>query len=132
MNNKNQFKIISLVVFMLFLGMAVVWGYGNVNQLTQDIYNVQKEIELLQGESMLIQRQISEMKSMERIQAVATEELQMVIPKDVSYVFVTRTDIAEENVEALLSSADIEEENTGNTGGLFAFIGTAIRGLFND
>ena len=98
--SQRKNNIAYMLAYALLIGVMVIFGilyinkYVELNQTATEINQLQREIEILQDRKRNLQLQVSQSKSLERIETLAKEELGMVEPEQVKYLRFNQKSIA--------------------------------------
>ena len=80
--------ILALCVVTCLLGFAVLTQYARCTQVSKEVGTLQRELERVQSENEVLQKDISTLESAGRIQSYATNQLKMVVPSQADTVTV--------------------------------------------
>jgi cell division protein FtsL len=75
---RSLFSIITMLVAISFLIVFYIWNKISVNRLTDEIYNIQRDIDIANGKIEYLGTQISKKKDLDRITNYATEKLDFI------------------------------------------------------
>jgi len=78
---RSLFTIIAMLFVISILIVFYVWNKISVNKLTVEINDTQREIEKIEGTIKYLETEISKKSSLERINLIATQQLNLIEPK---------------------------------------------------
>ena len=112
----------SSVLFLM--SITSIFVKAGVSQLNYNINSIQNENTQILLENDRIRGQIAELRSLDRIEAIATEELGMVKNEEVEYMVLSSTIVAEGKIRSIVEEAEPEKEVVDPLAKLVAFLRT--------
>lgn len=86
---KNSRRYVSLVLLLAFLAVIVIAHYTQVIGISYQASSALREINELQEEQRRLRLEVTELSSIERIEAIARDELGLIYPSDHDHIYLT-------------------------------------------
>jgi cell division protein FtsL len=112
---------------LFLLSMSYIFVKAGVSRLNYQINTLQTENERILLENEKIQGQIAELRSLDRIEVIASQELGMVKNEAVEYMVMSSTIVAEGKIKADENQAEEEPENSEPLAALVDFFSGFIK-----